>query len=110
MSSSCTEKELQCVLHWFQGWSPMQKDDFLKDMVDKAVPNNVDALFDAMDTMTVADKPPSIFQCQIKLFSQWFQGWNNAERNQLIQQLQILDPNFVAKFNFEVEKMNGNSG
>ncbi|ESO94182.1 hypothetical protein LOTGIDRAFT_118580 [Lottia gigantea] len=107
MSTSCIEKEQQCVLHWFQGWSAMQKSNFLKDMLDKAVPNNVDALFDAMDCMSVRDRPPSIFQCQLKLFTQWFAAWSEAERNQFLIQLQSIDPNFVAQFNFEVQQMNG---
>lgn len=75
MSLSNVEKEQQCTLHWFQSWSPMQKADFMKDLLEKASPCNVDTLFDAMHSLNVRDRPPSIFQCQVKLFTQWFEEY-----------------------------------
>ncbi|KAL3874976.1 hypothetical protein ACJMK2_037922 [Sinanodonta woodiana] len=104
MSLSNAEKEMQCVLHWFDGWSKMQKEDFLKDLADKAVPDNVETLFESMRYMDVRDRPPSIFQCQLKLFTQWFDGWTDKERNDFMIQLQQLDPSFVAEFNEHVSR------
>ena len=107
MSISNTEKELQCCLHWFDSWSQMQKSDFLKDLVEKAVPQKVSTLFDAMNTLNVQDKPPSIFKCQLKLFSQWFLEWTDSERNELMRQLELRDPEFVDRFNQEVRATSG---
>lgn len=104
MSFSNVEKEQQCALHWFQSWSSMQKGDFLKDLLEKAVPCYVDTLFDAMHSLNVQDKPPSIFQCQIKLFTQWFEEWSVKDRNEFMNKLQEIDPMFIEKFNEEVNK------
>ena len=98
MSLSGTEKEIQCVLHWFQSWSPLQKGDFLKDLVDKAVPEKVSTLFDALSALDVKDKPPSIFKCQIQLFNQWFEVWTDKERNDCMRMIEEIDPEFIARF------------
>ena len=102
MSISNSEKEIQCVIHWFQGWSDMQKGDFMKDLVDKAVPVSVDSLFDSMHHLKVNDRPPSIFQCQLKLFSQWFESWTHSDRNNFMVKLQEISPEFIQEFNATV--------
>ena len=81
----------------------MQKGDFMKDLVDKAVPANVDTLFNSMHTLNVRDRPPSIFQCQLRLFSQWFELWTDKERNEFMLKLQMTDPEFVANFDEQVK-------
>lgn len=103
MSLGNTEKEMECVLNWFQNWSVMQKGTFLKELVDLAVQSNLDSLFDAMDTLNMQDKPPpNIFQCQIKLFTDWFQEWTDSERNAFVFNLNCIDPKFVESFNEHV--------
>ena len=104
MSLSCREQEIVCVVHWFSGWSPMQKRDFLRDLIDKAVPTQLDTLFDALKTLEVRDRPPSIFQCQLKLFTQWFEGWTEQERSEFMLRLRQTDPSFVSAFDEEVYK------
>ncbi|KAK7104679.1 hypothetical protein V1264_019358 [Littorina saxatilis] len=104
MSTNNVEKEQQCVLHWFQGWSPYQKQEFLKFLLDRAIPQNVDTLFDAMHSLNVCDGPPSIFQCQLKLMGDWFTEWTDKERNILMTWLAGRDPAFVDKFNEEMAK------
>lgn len=84
-------------MHWFGNWSQMQKEDFLKDLVEKASPN-MDTLFDAMGVLEMNDKPPSIFKCQMKLFSEWFLTWTDSERRDFLLRLQQLDPLFVSRF------------
>jgi hypothetical protein len=107
MSFSAVEKEIQCSIHWFQGWSEMQKNDFLKHLLEKAIPEKVCTLFDAMHALNVQDKPPSIFQCQLKLFSQWFNEWTDSERNEFMRQLEICDSIFVDHFNQQVTETAG---
>ena len=102
MSYSHVEKEIQCVLHWFQGWSTLQKQDFFKDLLDKAIPCHMDALFDSMKYMNVKDKPPSIFECQMKLFTQWFEVWTRQERDVFISKLREINPEFVDEFDKQV--------
>ena len=76
----------------------MQKKDFFQDLLDKAIPCHMDSLFDSLKTMNMDDKPPSIFQCQIKLFNQWFEGWSQSERNIFITKLREVNPDFVSEF------------
>jgi len=104
MSLGNTEKEIQCVINWFEGWSMIQKQDFLKELIDHAVPCSVDTLFDSMHALNVKDKPPSIFQCQIKLFTQWFEGWTDKERNDFVFRLSCIDSKFVEHFNEQVSQ------
>ena len=106
MSLSNVEKEQQCTLNWFQSWSPMQKSDFMKDLLEKALPCNVDALFDAMHSLNVRDRPPNIFQCQMKLFTQWFEEWSPKDRNVFMNKLQQMDPVFMQTFNEKVSVSN----
>ncbi|XP_005112416.1 uncharacterized protein C14orf119 [Aplysia californica] len=110
MSLDCVEREMECVAHWFTGWSPLQKQDFMKDLLDKLIPNNVDSLFDSMNSLGVSDKPPSIYKCQLKLFGDWFSEWTDAERNTFVLKLQVLDPGFVAKFNEEASRLSNGLG
>eukprot|EP00918_Siedleckia_nematoides_P091290 GHVU01200542.1.p1 GENE.GHVU01200542.1~~GHVU01200542.1.p1 ORF type:complete len:120 (+),score=16.23 GHVU01200542.1:68-427(+) len=107
MAFSGVEQEMQCVIHWFSQWSDVQKSDFLKDLVNKAVPHKVANLFDAMDGLNMADKPPSIFKCQMKLFDQWFVGWTDKERNGFMRQLEVIDPNFVSQFEEQISESSG---
>ncbi|KAI0226196.1 hypothetical protein LSAT2_023160, partial [Lamellibrachia satsuma] len=103
MALSSAEQGMQCVIHWFTYWSDLQKTDFLQDLVAKAVPLKVSTLLDAMTSLNVSrKKPPSIFECQMKLFDQWFEEWTDKERNTLMQQLEQIDSDFVARFNEEV--------
>ncbi|RUS77769.1 hypothetical protein EGW08_014474 [Elysia chlorotica] len=105
MAQSCPEREMQCVTHWFKSWSPFQKQDFLKDLLDKLVPNNIDSLFDSMKSLGVSDRLPSIFQCQLKLFSEWFSEWSDAERNDFLLKLRVVDSDFVNRFEEEAHKL-----
>ena len=35
------EEEMMCVIHWFQSWSDLHKNDFMKDLIEKAVPSEM---------------------------------------------------------------------
>ncbi|XP_054623176.1 uncharacterized protein C14orf119 homolog isoform X2 [Dunckerocampus dactyliophorus] len=71
-------QEQRCVLSWFQGWSPSQRERFLQDLVK--------------------DRLPSIFECQLRLWTQWFESWGEEERNHFLHILEERDPTFVAHF------------
>lgn len=107
MSVTCTAQEIQCTLHWFQSWSAFHKEDFMKSLLEKAVPEKMVTLFDAMDTLDVSDKPPSIFKCQMKLFNQWFDGWDVTERNEFLNSLEARDPEFVGRLNKAIAETSG---
>ncbi|XP_057714449.1 uncharacterized protein C14orf119 homolog isoform X2 [Corythoichthys intestinalis] len=91
-------QEQRCVLSWFQGWSGSQRERFLQDLVGKAVPGKVCTLLDSLSTLQVKDRLPNIFECQLRLWSQWFESWGEDERNHFLHILEERDPMFVAHF------------
>ncbi|XP_002824621.4 uncharacterized protein C14orf119 homolog isoform X1 [Pongo abelii] len=100
LMSYITSQEMKCILHWFANWSGPQRERFLEDLVAKAVPEKLQPLLDSLEQLSVsgADRPPSIFECQLHLWDQWFRGWAEQERNEFVRQLEFSEPDFVAKF------------
>ncbi|XP_061926334.1 uncharacterized protein C14orf119 homolog [Entelurus aequoreus] len=91
-------QEQRCVLSWFQGWGAPQRERFLQDLVGKAVPGKVCTLLDSLSTLQVKDRLPNIFECQLRLWTQWFESWGEEERNHFLHILEERDPTFVAHF------------
>ncbi|XP_070701509.1 uncharacterized protein C14orf119 homolog [Pempheris klunzingeri] len=91
-------QEQRCVLSWFQGWSSTQKESFLQDLLGKAVPGKVCTLLDSLSTLQVKDRLPNIFECQLRLWTQWFESWGEEERNHFLHMLEERDPVFAAHF------------
>lgn len=96
--SFVTLQEQRCVLSWFLGWNAVQKQRFLEDLISKAVPGKVSSLLDQLNTLQVNDRPPNIFECQLRLWTQWFDTWSEEERNAFLNSLEEKDPTFVAYF------------
>ncbi|KAF0047344.1 uncharacterized protein C14orf119 homolog [Scophthalmus maximus] len=96
--SYVTLQEQRCVLSWFQGWTAGQREHFLQDLLGKAVPGKVCTLLDSLSTLQVKDKLPNIFECQLRLWSQWFESWGEEERNHFLHILEERDPAFVSHF------------
>lgn len=96
--SYVTLQEQRCVLSWFQGWTSAQRDRFLQDLLGKAVPGKVCTLLDSLSTLQVKDRLPNIFECQLRLWTQWFESWGEEERNHFLHMLDERDPMFVAHF------------
>ncbi|XP_024291876.1 uncharacterized protein C14orf119 homolog isoform X2 [Oncorhynchus tshawytscha] len=96
--SYVTLQEQRCVLSWFLSWSTAQRERFLQDLLGKAVPGKVCTLLESLNTLQVKDSPPNIFECQLRLWTQWFESWNEEERNSFLHILEERDPIFVAHF------------
>uniref|UniRef100_G3QWT7 Uncharacterized protein n=1 Tax=Gorilla gorilla gorilla TaxID=9595 RepID=G3QWT7_GORGO len=77
-----------------------QCERFLGDLVAKAVPGKLQPLSNSLVQLSVsgANGPPCIFECQLCLWDQWSQGWAEQECNALVRQLEFHEPDFVAKF------------
>ncbi|XP_075772899.1 uncharacterized protein C14orf119 homolog [Pelodiscus sinensis] len=91
-------QEMRCVLHWFSGWSPPQRQRFLRDLLAKAVPGKLRPLLEGLEGLSLSGAPPSLFQCQLRLWDQWFRGWSEPERNHFLDQLEQAEPAFTALF------------
>ncbi|XP_030631918.1 uncharacterized protein C14orf119 homolog isoform X2 [Chanos chanos] len=96
--SYATLQEQRCVLNWFLGWGVVQRKHFLEDLISKAVPGKVCCLLQQLNTLQVNDRPPNIFECQLRLWTQWFESWTEEERNAFLNSLEEKDPIFVAHF------------
>lgn len=96
--SYVTLQEQRCVLSWFQGWTAAQRERFLQDLLGKAVPGKVCTLLDSLTTLQVKDGLPNIFECQLRLWTQWFESWGEEERNHFLHMLEERDPMFVTHF------------
>lgn len=91
-------QEQRCVLSWFQGWNADQRERFMQDLLGKAVPGKVCTLLDSLSTLQVKDRLPNIYECQLRLWTQWFESWGEEERNHFLHILEEQDPVFVAHF------------
>lgn len=89
--------QMQWILEWFMTWEDLQKKEFLKDLLSKAIPSKVSVLFEAMEKLQMQDMNPSLHACQMKLFDEWFQNWSNDERNFFLTRLDEIDSDFVGK-------------
>lgn len=45
-----------------------------------------------------ANRPPCLFEGQLRLWDQWFGGWAEQKCNEFLRQLEVSEPDFVAEF------------
>ncbi|XP_066579060.1 uncharacterized protein C14orf119 homolog [Amia ocellicauda] len=105
--SGAVWQEQRCVLGWLQGWGASQRGRFLQDLLSKAVPGKVCTLLDQLTTLQVRDRPPSIFECQLRLWGQWFESWSEEERNGFLHCLEEREPALTSAFYREVSNTAG---
>ncbi|KAG8225134.1 hypothetical protein J437_LFUL006158 [Ladona fulva] len=92
--------QIRFVLLWFQEWSEMQRGDFLPILAQKLSPSGcVNGVVAGMEGLSCqADRPPSLFQCRVKLFGDWVTGWSQADKDHFLARLKELDPQFIEKY------------
>uniref|UniRef100_UPI00358DF12E uncharacterized protein C14orf119-like n=1 Tax=Myxine glutinosa TaxID=7769 RepID=UPI00358DF12E len=88
-------QQTRCIMHWFNGWNTAQRERFLRDLVAKACAGHPFSLLDGLSSLGVADHPPSIFECQLRLCTQWFDEWSGDEFLSFLVALEKQDPAFV---------------
>jgi len=103
------DAQLRYTVQWFHEWSEMQRDDFLPILTQKFAPASyVNGLISGMDSLGCGQgRPPSLFQCRVKLFREWVDGWSQAEREQLLSHIKSMDPAFHARVQEELGAPNG---
>lgn len=101
MSQLSNEVQMQYIIKWFQEFSEMQREDFLVVLLEQNNAGEVNGIVSAMDNLNadeVEKKPPSLFQCRIKLFREWSQNWTQSERESVLTSIKNLDPAFREKY------------
>jgi len=101
--------QVQYVAEWFNEWSEMQRGDFLPVLAQQFVPSGyVNGLVSGLEGLGCRDdRPPSLFQCRIKLFREWSENWGSTEREQLLNHIKAVDAAFVSRFEEEVHSVPG---
>ncbi|GFG38580.1 hypothetical protein Cfor_07115 [Coptotermes formosanus] len=101
--------QVNYVAEWFSEWSEMQRGDFLPVLAQQFVPSGyVNGLVSGLEGLGCTDdRPPSLFQCRIKLFREWSENWGTAEREQFLNQIKAVDAAFVSRFEEEVNSVPG---
>lgn len=51
-----------------------------------------------LPSVQVNDKLPNIFECQMRLWTQWFESWREDERNHFLHALEEQEPTFADLF------------
>jgi hypothetical protein len=99
--------QVNYIAEWFSEWSEMQRGDFLPVLAQQFVPSGyVNGLVAGVEGLGCRDdRPPSLFQCRIKLFREWSENWGAAEWEQLLNQIKAVDAAFVSRFEEEVHSV-----
>ena len=99
-------EELTYIATWFSEFSAMQKDDFLEIVLKKYRGSNgevPDGISNGLHSLEVTDRPPSIFQCRMKLFNEWFMNWSDEDKENLLTRLENVDSQFMNRFRKSLE-------
>lgn len=107
--------ELACAASWFVNWSDEQKSEFAAVLTSRfngtageeqgtagrGERGDLETLLEDLDKMSLSGKScPSVFECQLNIFSKWCRGWSDAEKSGFVEQLTKLDPEFAASLQF----------
>jgi len=100
-SELSSDQQMNYLLAWFNTWSTLQKDDFIPVLAEKLSSKwaAANGLGDALNSLTLENnRPPSLFQCQIKLFTDWVVAWSDDQKNYFILRLKDIDQGFSKKY------------
>ena len=107
MTEGCVETQMSIVMHWFANWTCLQRDEFMSDLVHKAVPNKLLTIVNSMSSLGVTDCEQTMFACQLRMFGQWFSAWTDDERNSFLERLSVVDTTFVDLLNCKIAATSG---
>ncbi len=67
----------------------LQKSDFVGVLAEKMSSTVNGVHHDSLDSLSSLNlqgskRPPSLFECQVKLFREWFSGWSDDQKNYLV--------------------------
>ncbi|KAF2368584.1 Protein of unknown function DUF4508, partial [Trinorchestia longiramus] len=117
-----TGDQVQFVGEWFRSWSEMQRSDFLPSLVKELRPShhmngnlheclgNLALAGASNDGASSSNRPPSIFNCQVKLFHDWVVGWSSEERAKLLMLLREADSSFGETLDAALAVLDGSEG
>jgi len=102
MTADCVQMQISSVMHWFANWTHSQREEFMTDLVHKAVPHKLLTVVDSMRSLGVSDCEQTVFACQLRMFGQWFSAWTDDQRNSFLERLSDVDTSFVDLLNCKI--------
>jgi len=101
------DQQMNYLLAWFTKWSDLQKEDFVPILAEKlsskwAAVNGVNATLSHLD-LNKSERPPSLFECQLKLFKDWVVAWSDDQKSYFILRLKDIDSQFSEKYEHYLE-------
>ncbi|XP_058792422.1 uncharacterized protein C14orf119 [Phymastichus coffea] len=105
------QAQIRYVIEWFQEWSEMQRDDFVGILLERCSSTIlVNGLLTGIENLGKENpnRPPSLFQCRIKLFREWSQNWSDQEKEMLVISIKHMDPKFAEKYEQRLQGHDGN--
>ena len=109
MTTNKAKTEIACSLSWFRHWTEQQRHEFAQllleknqDKVNDVDEESIENLLGTMNKMSLENtkkEGPSVFECQLRIFSKWHHCWNPSDRTDLLIQLNQIAPEFVALLN-----------
>ena len=101
-------QQFSFVTGWFSAWSELQRQDFAPALAQKLEPRlYVNGLIGGLERL---GRPPSIFQCQVKLFQEWSDGWTPEQRAELRAALVAADAEFGRRLEDALSEMHEQEG
>ncbi|KAF2368576.1 Protein of unknown function DUF4508 [Trinorchestia longiramus] len=92
-----SEEEVLCVVNWFRLWTPAQRDHFLNLLLAKLNPHHPEAqLLESTQRLSLHGLSLPVFECQLNLFSRYYDNWLSTQRDLLLVRLVQLDSSFAA--------------
>lgn len=96
-------EQLNYLIQWFMEYSELQKDDFYAILLETYSHADVNGVSNSMNSLELNNgRPPSIFQCRMKLFREWYATWSDEEKSEFLARLGRMDEKFMEKFNAEI--------
>ncbi|KFM72952.1 hypothetical protein X975_03776, partial [Stegodyphus mimosarum] len=96
MSFSPEEEQIRCTLHWFHNWNNTQRKEFL-DVLKTQHLSHAEDLASSFESLKISRRSPSVFECQLKQFSLWFDEWSMQGRRSLFIKLLEVDQTLLAR-------------
>lgn len=95
------DQQMNYLLAWFNVWSDLQKEDFVPILGNLMNSKHINGITEDMKAMNCGSSSrlgPSLFDCQIGLFKNWFLSWSDDKKNYLVRRLQELDVEYFKKY------------
>jgi len=101
------DQQMNYLLAWFTKWSDLQKEDFVPVLAEKlsskwAAVNGVNETLSHLN-LNKSERPPSLFECQLKLFKDWVGAWSDDQKSYFILRLKDIDSQFSEKYEHYLE-------